>query len=170
MINVTKQNKHTTPFDSSFENLFYCLNDSGTQSQLYLFPLLAHATSLQSAQVMSSVEIKEKEQNLNLKNSEYISGVRYPSQKCTEEVSKGKESHTSTAKKSHQGQAAGTGRQLEGLLKDIISFTFLSLRGSKTPGLSSLICGSTKPLSPTSLTEHFWKTWREEFVRKGVKD
>ncbi len=123
-----------------------------------MFPPLAHTTSLQSAQFMSSAEIKGKEQNLNLKNSENIFGVGYPSQECTEEVSKGYESHTSIAKNSYQGQAAGTGRQLEGLLKDIISFTFLSLKGSKTPGLSSLICGSTKPLSPTSLKEHFWKT------------
>ncbi len=54
-----------------------------------MFPPLAHTTSLQSAQFMSSAEIKGKEQNLNLKNSENIFGVGYPSQECTEEVSKG---------------------------------------------------------------------------------
>lgn len=36
---------------------------------------MAHTTSLQSAQFMSSAEIKGKEQNLNLKNSENIFGV-----------------------------------------------------------------------------------------------
>lgn len=61
-------------------------------------------------------------------------------------------------KGSHQGHVVDRDKQLVGELKDAMSITFLSLRGNKAPDLSSLICGSTKPLSSISLTKHFWKT------------
>lgn len=70
----------------------------------------------------------------------------------------------------------GRGRQLGGQLHGDVYFTFFSLRGNKAPGLSSLICGSirvlgsTKFFSPTSLTVHFWKTWRMEKGEGGHGD
>lgn len=61
-------------------------------------------------------------------------------------------------KGSHHGKEVDRNKQLVGKLKETMSITFLSLRGSKSLDLSPFICGSTKPLSSMSLTIHFWKT------------
>lgn len=67
-------------------------------------------------------------------------------------------------KGSHQGQVTDRKKQLVGELKDGMPITFLSLRGSKAPDLSSLNCGSTIPLGSMSLTKHFWKAWEGENI------